>query len=367
MNIDAEITGIKYKILNSVDPKEIAFEDFNINFIPGIAFIKDIKYSFCITKWVSPKRTRSYPFERIYNSLSYPKKITVIPVVKDEGAEGDRDFIQWDTISLMSLMDVFVIPAYYEKAEKHPTMENKITNQKFSNSYVKQKIKEIANYYSSPLHWNLQEIKESFPGLIDKVKESYITISEELDVQFHNESGIEKFKKQLLAGAENFMNSSRQKAQEAQNREIHTIQPKEFLSSKTKAKITIKNYLGGHYFLTVDEMELRKDDVSLIECKHTKNSLIPSVGDIKDGLLKMVLYCNLKNVIVDSKSYISKPVLRLTSSLLSGNCSSFCSETELDEFCKINKLNYKQKQLVKNLFMEANENGFDVEITKVSL
>jgi hypothetical protein len=41
------------------------------------------------------------------------KKITVIPVVKDEGANGDRDYIQWDTVSLTSLLDIFVIFAYY--------------------------------------------------------------------------------------------------------------------------------------------------------------------------------------------------------------------------------------------------------------
>ena len=59
---------------------------------------------------MSPKRTRSYPYERVYNSLRISKKITVIPVIKDEGAKGDRDFLQWDTISLMSLLDVFVLP-----------------------------------------------------------------------------------------------------------------------------------------------------------------------------------------------------------------------------------------------------------------
>ena len=61
-------------------------------------------------------------------------------MVKDEGASGDRDFIQWDTVSLMSLLDVFVIFAYYEKAKKRG---NKITNQQFDNNYVLSKIKEI--------------------------------------------------------------------------------------------------------------------------------------------------------------------------------------------------------------------------------
>ena len=63
---------------------------------------------------------------REYNTLSNGKKITVIPVVKDEGFDGDRDFIQWDTISLMSLLDVYVILAYYSVAEKARNIQIKL-------------------------------------------------------------------------------------------------------------------------------------------------------------------------------------------------------------------------------------------------
>ena len=44
--------------------------------------------------WVSPKRTRSYPYARVYDSLSFPgRKVTVIPIIKDEGKEGDRVYL----------------------------------------------------------------------------------------------------------------------------------------------------------------------------------------------------------------------------------------------------------------------------------
>jgi len=33
---------------------------------------------FGVSKWVSPKRTRSYPYERVYNTLSLgTKKVTI--------------------------------------------------------------------------------------------------------------------------------------------------------------------------------------------------------------------------------------------------------------------------------------------------
>src|SRR5690606_18919877 len=101
---------------------------------------------------------------------------TVIPIVKDEGVRGDRDFIQWDTVSLMSLLDVFVIFAYYDKAEVNPRNKLKITNQQFNNDYVIAKIKEIEAYHSSALHWNLNELNSNLHKIIDKAKSAYKSI-----------------------------------------------------------------------------------------------------------------------------------------------------------------------------------------------
>ena len=98
MEIKANITGIEYKInlVKSLD--KINFYEFDINKCPSSCILNSNDKLFALSKWVSPKRTRTYPLERVYNTLPYAKKITVIPIVKDEGLDGDRDFIQWDTI-----------------------------------------------------------------------------------------------------------------------------------------------------------------------------------------------------------------------------------------------------------------------------
>jgi hypothetical protein len=92
MNVKGKITGIKYKIFLAEDLSIIDVNNFNINNINSFCIIKDDKHSFAVSKWVSPKRTRSYPYERIYNTLNVSKKITVIPIIKDEGLGGDRDW-----------------------------------------------------------------------------------------------------------------------------------------------------------------------------------------------------------------------------------------------------------------------------------
>ena len=364
MNISAKITGIKYKINCADILPEICLKDLDIN-SASCFLLTDKQCNYGISKWVSPKRTRSYPFERVYNSLNIPKRITVIPIIKDEGLKGDRDFIQWDTVSLMSLLDVYVILAYYNDAVIHRSMENKITDQKFDNNYVKKKIMEISDYHSSALHWNLKEINETLPSLIDKVQGTYNRLEKELKISFHNPKGIQRFKDHFLRGVSDFMAASRNKAKEAQNRERHTLQPKEFLSTSTKATITIENYLGGKYYFTTDEVSIVDNKLLLIEGKHSSNSKLPSIGDIKDGLLKMVLYCNLDDLKIEDNVFIPKPVLKLTSTNISGKISSLSSIAEIEKFKLSAGLSKNNNEFIDKLFSEAVANNFEVIIEGV--
>ncbi len=359
MNIEGIITGIKYKVLLAENLKEVDITQFDVNKVPSSCLLTDNKHSFAISKWVSPKRTRSYPFERVFNTLNISKKITVIPIVKDEGAKGDRDFIQWDTVSLMSLLDVFVIFAYYTKAEK---ADLKINNQQFDNKYVLSKIKEIEAYYSSALHWNLNELNTHLHTIIDRVKTSYADIEKATGVKLHNSKGLDNFKDKIGKDVSLFIAFSREKAKKAQHREFGTFQPKESLSTLTKAKITITNYLGGQYFLTVDEILLTKDKISLIEGKHSKNAILPSKGDIKDGLLKMILYSNLLEVTVDGQEIKSEAVLCLTSSKLKGVINSSSTDKEMALFFVENALSESQRVLIETVIKEANENKFTLKV-----
>lgn len=365
MEITAQIVeGIRYKPILRCNLAEVAIENFNINSAKSSCLIAAGQNRLALSKWVSPKRTRSYPYERVYNTFSVSKRITVIPVVKDEGVAGDRDFLQWDTISLMSLLDVYVVLAYYKTAEKHRTRDGKITNQKFDDDFVRGKINEISNYHSSALHWNLKELK-GISDVLKRARQCYKEISGETKVAFHNERGLELFAAIIAENLSAFMDSSRLKAQSAQAREFLTIQPKEILATQTKAKITITNYLGGKYFFTVDEILIKDEKLDLIESKHTKSGKLPSLGDIKDGLLKMMLYTNLENVMIDDKSFMSSPVLRLTSEKLEGETSSNSTIESKTQFWRANKFNKRQIILMESLFAEAVANNFVASLGKI--
>jgi len=158
MEIFAEIQNMRYKpcLCHELHEYERDHLDDALsgesNFILNIDNINKL----AISKWVSPKRTRSYPFARVYDTLIFSgKRVTIIPIFKDEGADGDRDFLQWDTVSLMSLFNVHVIISFYNTAEKNIEYQNKITRQTFDKSHIEQEIQRLLSYQFSALHWNM--------------------------------------------------------------------------------------------------------------------------------------------------------------------------------------------------------------------
>ncbi len=347
MNIFAEITGIKYTPFLCRELNTFQFDELDKALAKEATFILEAnnKKRLAVSWWVSAKRTRSYPYARVYDSLSFAgKKITIIPIVKDEGLEGDRDFLQWDTISLMSLLGVYVIISYYKEAEQSQKYKNKITNQRFDTEQIKSEIKKLLSYQSGALHWNLEQISK-VGELGKKALTAYDKISKKLNVKVHSATSAEKRIEKLLEGKETFMCLSRELAQKAQQRESITLQPKEKVEGH-KATITIKNYLGGYYYFTCDEAKTEKSQVLIIEAKHTKGKNMPSLGDIKDGLLKMILFTNLKNVKIDNKEYKALPILKLTT----------------ENHFEFSGLSKSEQKMLKLLEKEAKTNNFKIKI-----
>jgi len=349
LDIYATITGIKYTPFLCRKLKIYNLSHFEQALTKDATFLLKIddENTIAVSWWVSCKRTRTYPYVRVYDSLSFAgKKITIIPIIKDEGADGDRDFIQWDTISLMSLLGVYVIIGYYCKAEKNVSYSNKITNQRFDIFYLKEKVSQLISYQSDALHWNLEQTDQI--GLIGKkALECYEKIGNDLNVNLKSKQMAEKRINDIMQDRNSFMEISRTLAQEAQSRESKTIQPKEKLRD-LKGKITIKNYLGGIYYFTADEAEIKEKSICLIEGKHTKKKELPSLNDIKDGLLKMILFTNLKDITVGNSNeiYNKIPILKLT--------------TTAEHI-------HKSSELLTKLKREAEYNGFKVSINDTFL
>lgn len=345
IKIEAKIKEVKYTPFLCKNLREYNFDNLEKGLSEGTFILNHVDKKVAVSRWVSSKRTRSYPYARVYDSLSFSgKRITIIPIIKDEGKDGDRDYLQWDTISLMSLLGVYVIISYYKDAEKNINYNNKITNQKYDVDQIKNEIIKIFSYQSDALHWNISQV-ENIEAVGKKALHSYKEISKKLNLQMHGEDSAKSRIEKISKDKDSFMALSRDLAKAAQNRESLTLQPKESIEGE-KGKITIKNYLGGNYYFTADEVEIESNTVNLIEAKHSSSNIIPSLEDIKDGLIKMILFTNLENVKVNGKDYVPKAVLKLTTK----------QKFDTTQMSKTQKENYEL------LMKESKINGFQVRI-----
>jgi VWFA-related protein len=355
--IRGEVEKINYKQFVNDKLREISVDKLNINNSPSSFIMADSENKIAVSRWLSPKRTRSYPYQRVYETLAFDgKKVAIVPVVKDEGLGGARDFLQWDTISLLSLLDVHIVLAYYNDAVKNTKQLDQITSQKLDEKYVSDKLREVLEFKGTSREWNESEAR-NLKTILEKAKESYKQISEKTKTYLHDSASLDE----LISFAETpqkFIEFSRGKSQKAQDREFVTDQPKEALSTDTKGRVTITNSLFGKYYFTCDETKIEEKTVYLIEAKHSQRSILPSENDIKDGLLKMMVYTNLKNVKIGKESFESKAVLKLTSAKIKGNITSEATESELPNFFKMNSFDPKIKEMIAKLFQEAKENKF---------
>lgn len=356
--LQATIQNFSYQKMWRESLESFTFE--NINTLPSKCLIGFKNKTLALSKWVSPKRTRSYPYARVYDTFDSGanKVVTIIPLIKDEGINGDMDYLQWDTLSLMSLLNVYVIIGFYDEAQPHLSRIGKITNQHFNNEYILEQLTQLVNYHQSALHWNLNQLSsENLSKLANLTKNAYTTISSILNIKLHNTQNIDKFIQKISKNRVSFVEFSRAKAKQAQNRESLTLQPKEYIGIGQKSKIIIENYLGGQYFFTIDDVLFENGILYLCESKHSKNALLPSDDDIKDGFLKLMLYNNLSRI----ERYDSfKIILRLTSSILQD--SIILPNENLESFIWNNTFNPSQIATLKALNAESKQNNFEIWI-----
>jgi len=362
LNFRGFIKDVKYKAFLAEDLQEYNFQHFNINEAKPFGKIVFPDGEFAFSKWVSPKRTRSYPFERLYNTSNCPMRLTVIPIMKDEGLDGDLDRIQYSTISWMNLLNIYIILGYYDAAiknkRKQQDTKNKITKQRFNAQAVNSQLTKLSQYKQSALHWNRSLIEENFVEIYKLALDSYEQISEKTGVKMHDRFIQEQYLASIIKDFENFKNTSLRGSKDASIRETKTSHSSEYLSDGVKASFEIENYLGGIYYLTADEVIENEGIYIIQESKNSESQFLPSLSDIKDGLFKLILYSNLDKLYLNSKQVDFLSCLKLTSKKVRGSLTMPCKEDAIAQFLDINKITMKQKEetTLQQLNQEASNN-----------
>ena len=357
--------GIYTPYLNPESFEEYDIAQFDVNQAQsyGLINLGTQGNNLAFSKWVSPKRTRTYPFARIYNTFHFnTKKITIIPIIKDEGAgTQNNDRINFITFSWMNLLDIYVILAWYEDGERKPGTTDRITNQILNVESVREKLLEVSQYRMSALHWNTTHFEKDFESIYLNAVDGYKKISQEKNVSVHNPQDhletLEKFKADGQFRLASFKEASLPRSYQAANREAVTTHLLESLQENTKGVFRISNYLGGEYYLTADEVYWEGNQLIIQESKNSSTGKLPSEVDIKDGLFKLMLFAKMEGLAVDDRENVQFTTrLKLTGNLIS---SLFlpCSTKDVFNFCTENSLTQTHREKLILLNQEASQNN----------
>ncbi|MBE7433861.1 MAG: hypothetical protein HS100_08080 [Anaerolineales bacterium] len=340
LNFEGFIKDVQYRAYLTEELPEYNFKNFDINAVETSGKVILPHGEFAFSKWVSPKRTRSYPFERLYNTYNSPMRLTVIPILKDEGLDGDLDRIQYSTVSWMNLLNVYIVLAYYDRAVKNnrplQIKKNKITNQEFNVRTVNDQIIKLSKYKQSALHWNRTLIEDSFVDIYKTALDSYEKISKMIGVRMHDRGVQEQYLATVMRDFLNFRDRSLRGSKGASLRETQTSHGLEYLSDGIKATFKIENYLGGTYYLTADEVVQEGDVFVIQESKNSTRGFLPGLSDIKDGLFKLILYSNLHSLELESVPVKFRSRLKLTGKKVKGILSMPCTVNEIEDFLALN-------------------------------
>lgn len=181
------------------EPKHQEFETFTLNdvqsnlgLLPNNFWLKIGTETYAVSKWTGPKRSRTYPYALVYNTLMHKPRVTLIPFVKDEGANGDRDYIQWDTVQMMSFLGIYVILTYHNYAERTDRSGKvKITGHRIDRRYLHQRLVELGDYVSDPMHWNNSELHQNLSNVAELSLIHYREIERNTGVALHSWGAIE--------------------------------------------------------------------------------------------------------------------------------------------------------------------------------
>jgi hypothetical protein len=363
-------TPSKYALKEQLE--EYKFNNFDINNSKSFGIISfPNKNRIAYSQWVTPKRTRSFPFSRIYSTYSFSgKKVTVIPVIKDEGLgersnSSNNDRINFITLSWMNLANIFVILAYYDNAEKKS--EYRITNQKMNNKHINNYLDKISSYESDAHQWNNTHFINDFSKIYESAVVCYEQISRNLNVKLNSSKNhienLKSFKNtngtiDLNKYAELTLSRSRGAA----TRESSTIHEQEFIQGTlTKPIFDITDSLGGRYFLTCDDTYVEKGVMKIIECKNSTQKKLPTKNDIHDGLFKLLLFSQIEDMVIDKKPITHTVELQITGKLI-GDIELPSSEEEVKQYSIANNLSKSEENLLLYVNGEAKNNSISVKV-----
>ena len=134
---------------------------------------------------------------------------------------------------------------------------------------------------------------------------------------------------------------------------------------RMKGTFCIENYLGGTYYLTPDKIVHTEERYLIQESKNSTKKTLPDLSDIQDGLFKLILYSNIDSLQLNGQPVEFSVRLKLTGKNIRDRLVLPCLSEVMEDFLRNNLaiFNKKEKDLVRKLFLEAQQNSnIEIEI-----
>ena len=321
---------------------EIGSESYNFSKDPGL---KELKFNNAMTEnstsfkskiesevvaisvWTTPKRTKTYPFPRVYSTLGHDgKKITIIPVQASYGKHGDDNKLQPSTISWMSGLGVYVIVGVFTKAKMRPkgkaaanAKEGKVSTQgepvftsfEFENDELLEQVKEIVSKCPKVEDWNQKQLVR-IPSLLKIAIENNRRLGKELGVFVRSFKSLEKKLGVWNTDIPKFLLDCDKESEKAQHREFSSDQKLENVPGK-KGKFNVNMGNSKTIFLTADSVSIDQKEkiIEILEGKHTTKGKFPDENDVLDALFKLMIF-KKSDITIDGMKYSKKLVCYLS-------------------------------------------------------
>ncbi|MHA1380565.1 MAG: hypothetical protein ACTSRG_19535 [Candidatus Helarchaeota archaeon] len=284
-------------------------------------------YVYDIIKFTTPKRTRSFPFARVFDILfSNNRKIAMIPIAKDEREQ--VDFLGLETVAILNAFQVYVIISYYNDSEmKIYKGIVKPTNQSLDFEYCAEQLIEIDKNDYGVIEWNQKQVK-NYANILKKAEESYKEIEIKLKMKKNTLPSVRNIPNHLKRieeeGFEEYLKWRDRNKRVSQKSELSTIQPKEDVIQKHSGiplDISFQDNLGFKYPLQFhtapDETWFIENNIFFIEKKRNK-----SKPNIVESVFRDIIYKNLK--FQEKLEYKIHFGIGITYDKYSGVCFSRC-------------------------------------------
>ena len=367
-HFDGIIKSFNYTPQINDDLTTYEFSDFDVNTVDRQGIIKLQHGNLGYSIWDSPLQSKFYPFARVYNTYGpISRSIAIIPVLRDDGADGKLEHIQYSALSWMNLANVYIVFAYFDEATRTPKVnQHKLINRKLNSETVRLQIERLMLYRSSALHWNCSQFGQNFKSIYKRAIRAYEKISRITKTKIHPNKIKLSYIDKLRADCQKYEGISIDGSKSTRFKNDKTLHENKYVEGRRNV-FYLNDGLGGVYYLTAKDVWRSTSTYVIQETRIARKGFLPSLRQIQDGIFRLIFFGNIDTLYRNGYQVKFQPRLSLFGSKVNGTLFLPCKDKEFNVFVRKNKdsISKNELEILNKLRLEVEKNQcFALEIAQ---